>query len=159
MKPVLNPDYERFNWFTCGKVCTVNNRNVIIVGTHSLFFDCNTGKTYRIKTYKNKKECILLISDFPDEKNKYCGVAVRNNSEGTLKNNKCELISSEVELIFNKNSVKENRKCPYIEFCKSHSKILQLKIKDFPQDEDLKKFKPGPDSLLLKKLLTGYFCL
>ena len=138
-------DESNFNWFTIGKPCvSLKGEDIIIIGSHALFFDNETGKTYR-KT--SSKEYILSLSN---------NIHLKKGSTCThIKDDK--FICPYIELIVNKDFMEENGKCPYIEYSKSRLIFLQSQIPDFPSNESLKKFKPGTDSLYLKMLLSNYF--
>jgi hypothetical protein len=165
--PILE-DPLRFNWFICGKpYISESNKNMVAIGSHSLFFDNETGKTYRKKESKHTIECLVLIEKrYSDKsidkaiKKGYSGIAVQNydNNESTFMKLPCPgNVCSEIELIFHKDSIEESDKCPYILFSKSRLKFLQSQIPNFPSDESIKKYVPGTDSLYLKMLLSNYF--
>ena len=127
-----------------------NGENIIIIGSHALFFDTETGKTYR---KISSKECILLcVNDRCNPKNVYNGIFIKQ-----YKSECDKFICLSYTLVVNKEFMEENNKCPYIEYSKSRSLFLQSQIPDFPSNEKLKKFRPGTDSLYLKMLLSNYF--
>lgn len=156
----INSIDDQEGWFAYGKPCiSSNGENIIIIGSHALFFDTETGKTYRKIP---SKECILLCVnnkrasslDVNDKnaKNGYNGIFIKQSI------NICDkFICLSYTLVVDKEFMEENSKCPYIEYSKSRALFLQSQIPDFPSNEKLKKFKPGTDSLYLKMLLSNYF--
>lgn len=149
-----------FNWFICAKpTVDVHKNKVIEVGHYSLFFDKSTGKTYKLKS--ESKSCTLkLLEDREfNEKNAkksikdgYDGIAIKKSNTSM----RCELVCSNAELMFNRDVLELSDRCPYIEHAKTHISFLQSNIKTFPHDENLRKMKPGDDSLTLRRLMLNY---
>jgi len=84
----------------------------------------------------------------------YCGVAAK--VVASKDSCKCDIVCNEVQFLFNRNVVEESKKCPYIDYAKSHETHLRENIKDFPSVDFIKNAKPGKDSLILRTILSPY---
>lgn len=102
---------------------------------------------------RNHPEKAFAVAD----REGYCGVAMKVERCSTSKC-RCDLTCETAVFIFDRSVVEESKRCPYIEFARNHATHLRKVIpKGFPSSSELKRMKPGKDSLRLRQLLSSYF--
>mgnify|MGYP001580385897 CR=1 FL=1 len=149
-----------FNWFICARPSYDSTGNHIVeVDRYAMFFDESSGLTYHVTFDATEKgPCKILIGDVTKdfEKSKklgYCGVASVDKEKCNIS---CSLLCGGVDFLFDPKVVEVSKKCPYIEYAKSHFSHLQKEIKNFPTPNILATSKPGAFSLKMKKMIDSY---
>ncbi len=151
-----------FNWFSCGKPYTKNNITVLEVDKYTTFFDTQTGKSYHVTFDATEVQaCILKIVNSDTFTINTTKRAIQEGYRGiaAYKQHKpsCDLVCSDVDMIFDKKVLEESTLCPYINYARVHAPILLKEIKGFPDSKTLKHAKPGKLSIKLRSLLRPYF--
>lgn len=162
MSPLISDtNILEFNWFICSRPSHDEMGNHIVeVDRYAMFFDEISGLTYHVTFDATEKgPCKLLIGNIDIDYGKsktmgYSGVASVNKNK--CDNLSCSLLCSGVEFLFDPKVVEASKKCPYIEYAKSHLGHLRNEIKNFPEFAVLNDAKPGKFSLKLKKLIDTY---
>jgi len=164
MSPLLQPSDEGvldFNWFICARPSyDALGNHIVEVDRYATFFNESSGLTYHVTFDATEKgHCKLLIGNIDKdfEKSKNLGFnGVASNTSDHKDQHPCSLLCNNTKFLFDIKVVEVSKKCPYIEYAKSHYDHLTKEIKNFPSSIILKSAVPGSFSLKMKKIIDDY---
>lgn len=159
MEPMIqkSSNLKEFNWFVCSRpTVTPEGESVLELDRYTQFFNPLSGITYNITFDATEKEpCKVLISPFKDMNEfntKYCGTAKQISNICS-----CGILCENAIFTLNVQVLEASKKCPYIEYAKSHYKFLKSHFgKGFPTNKIVFQGSPGKLSLKLKPYIDSY---
>jgi hypothetical protein len=149
MSPILKTSTE-FNWFICSRP---EGDSTLNLDRYTQFFDPKSGLTYNITFDATEKEpCKVLITKDNKYPTGYCGTANQISKECS-----CGILCESAIFRLSQKVIEPSKRCPYIEYAKSHYKFLKTKFGNkFPDINQIKSSKPGKLSLKLKIFIDNY---